>query len=286
LIEKYKPDLNVTAKTDNALTVSIGDDLEWIDYKIFKKQEKKQVLTQRNTKKHKENGIIISSNKTWDKFLDKVIEWHTLHYFIQWLMEQDENDSRTTIHFNLEQKEEREKWTYFYNNETNVWNPIKSTTVCRNVWVEYDNVAFSAIPTVKRRNDNIWIDLSYPVSVLRKGICVFVKNANDIRDEIKKYNNIKEEYLAKNMDKMDLFYKVRNEEMFYSIYPEISKEVCNKIGSEYFTEENMADEHMSPKIDFNSPNMEIKLSFGHHGNYYMVGGAYWNIFNYGTRWKP
>ena len=42
LIEKYKPDLNVTAKTDNALTVSIGDDLEWIDYKTFKKQEVSQ----------------------------------------------------------------------------------------------------------------------------------------------------------------------------------------------------------------------------------------------------
>lgn len=286
LIEKYKPDLNVTAKTDNALTVSIGDDLEWIDYKTFKKQEKKQVLTQRNTKKHKENGIIIASDKTWDKFLDKVIEWHTLHYFIQWLMEQDENDSRTTIHFNLAQKEESEKWTYFYNKETNVWNPIECTDVnIINVSGEYNKANFHAVTTLIRKNDDIWIDLLYPISLLRKGICVFVKNANDIRDEIKKYNNIKEEYLVRNMDKMDLFYKVRNEEMFYSIYPEISKEVCNKIGSEYFTGENIADEHMSPEIDFDSPNMKMKIGFGNDGDYYMVGGAYWNIFNYGTRWK-
>lgn len=283
LIEKYKPELNVSSKTENNLSFDFGSDVSWVEYEtIIPKQSKEKTGKQLS---EKPKGII-SSTTGAAEFVEAVKNWHTLFYFISWLMEQKDTDQRTTITFGINNATETSKWVWEYKYEyEGEPDPTKAVELSL-VNCHVANMSFGCTDGYARRGKQIWIDLCAPVNKLKQCIPLLAIGLNRVLKSIYKYNGLSDRFLeqSKNNGFYEYFTTIRYEMQFprlqVPIYEENSEEVIDMKRMIW----DSRPVHTSPKFEKDLTDKEIEEAFwrmllgDREKTYYMPGGAYWNVF--------
>jgi len=273
LIERYKPELNVSAKTNNVLSFAFEPELEWIKY-----DKLKTTVSKKKAKKEISSGIMIKSEKGVQKFLDLIHDWHTLYYFINWLIDQKPNDERVTITFDKNNELETGKWIWEYKHGYRKNNPLDAIGID----FPYCSTGHALITRVTSKQAKVWIDLNRPVYMLKRLIPVLSHDLMNIELEIMEYIGISDNYIdnCKENGFLDFFTEVR----FNTSFPQISdcamldENKRDEIIKEVFDNE-MRIKHTSPKLPKPNPDEIFKMLFGaHESKCYIPGGAYWNLF--------
>lgn len=275
LIEKHKPELNITSKTDNALSFDFDAEIEWVKVKDISPERKAAAVALK-----KENGIVIKSSVTENKFINAVWDWHELYYFINWLKDQSDDDSRGTIEFNLFNHKETSKWIWKFDNKGSMDN----VNQCCGVVLPVTEGMALAVGSC-RQKDRIWIDLYYPVNVLKRIIPMLLIDLDKRKKKIEKYTGIGESFAAS--CKSDGFYGFFERVRFNTVWPDIkttiSHDVC-EVTLKNIRDNNISPaQHTSPRINASDMTKEevknVFLSMFTPKTYYCrVGGAYWNVW--------
>lgn len=273
LIEKHKPELNEASKTDNELSFTFSDDLEWVSIKDIIPVNK-----EKRPKGKKPDEIIIKSDITANKFQEAVMKWHDLYYFINWLQDQRPDDERGTIFFNLSDAKEACKWVWNFDNYDDCNNLDKSYGVAMPVIY-----GMALVTSASRRKDKIWINLHYPVNVLKKIVPSLIHDLKRREGKIKEFSGIGEKYINQSKENgfYDYFMTVRFNTDFPTVTTDVNQYVCNETMKAIRDDVIRPAKHTSPDIDFSKITTEDVLSMFRSKTYYTrPGGAYWNIWGF------
>lgn len=276
LIEKHKPELNVTAKTENEL--SFDASVEWVKLSDLLAEESKTAAVKSIQVKGKSGEKIIRSQKGADAFIVNVMEWHVLFYFINWLMEQQDDDITATKEFSINDREEASKWIWECDPETGEPHDVSLVSL------RHNSGAIWMTTGLHREADRIWIDFYKPINVLKKAIPLMMVDLRNRKEEIKSYSRIDKAFIEKSKETgfYEFFKKVCLETSFPDFQVKLDKWRDNAILEE-LDNDDIPVKHTSPKMDFSELSLyDVLSNIGKPRLIrYKPGGAYWNILGVG-----